>query len=340
MASTLTLEQTIWWLPLSSNEIIPNNSKCLIVAILLIGLILHQGHSIWAFLRPGGPAWKNGRNEMGRVLIPGPAGLPIFGSLFSVSRGLAHRTLATMARASGAKQLMALSLGSTPVVVTSDPSIAHEILTSPHFADRPIKQSAKLLMFSRAIGFAPSGAYWRLLRRIAASHLFAPRRILAHEGGRMLECASMVNSIFKEQALHGVVSLRKHLQAAALNNIMGSVFGKRHEFMEENKVSEEAKELHELVREGFELLGAFNWCDHLPWLKYFYDPYRIVERCSALVPRVHRLVKRIIDEHCDRRHKDSYSSEKSDFVDVLLSLDGEEKLQEDDMVAILWVCDY
>ncbi|KAK7841354.1 cytochrome p450 78a7 [Quercus suber] len=43
---------------------------------------------------------------------------------------------------------MAFSLGSTPVVVASDPFTAKEILTSPNFADRPIKQSAKSLIFS------------------------------------------------------------------------------------------------------------------------------------------------------------------------------------------------
>uniref|UniRef100_A0A6N2NHP8 Cytochrome P450 n=1 Tax=Salix viminalis TaxID=40686 RepID=A0A6N2NHP8_SALVM len=130
----------------------------------------------WAF-STGGLAWKNGRNQKGNVTIPGPRGLPLFGSLFSLSSGLAHRTLACMASSQAATQLMAFSLGSTPAIVTSDPQIAREILTSPHFADRPIKQSAKSLMFSRAIGFAPNGAYWRLLRRIASTHLFAPRRI-------------------------------------------------------------------------------------------------------------------------------------------------------------------
>ncbi|KAJ6773991.1 CYTOCHROME P450 FAMILY 78 PROTEIN [Salix purpurea] len=58
-----------------------------------------------------------------------------------------------MASSQAATQLMAFSLGSTPAIVTSDPQIAREILTSPHFADRPIKLSAKSLMFSRAIGF-------------------------------------------------------------------------------------------------------------------------------------------------------------------------------------------
>ncbi|CAL8988564.1 unnamed protein product [Prunus brigantina] len=110
----------------------------------------------WAFFR-GGIAWKNGRNQMGRVSIAGPRGLPPFGSLFSLSHGLRHRTLACMASSHAATKLMAFSLGSTPAVITSDLKIAKEILTSSHFANRPIKKSTKCLIFSRAIGFAPNG---------------------------------------------------------------------------------------------------------------------------------------------------------------------------------------
>ncbi|CAK9154199.1 unnamed protein product [Ilex paraguariensis] len=194
-------------------------------------------------------------------------------------------------------------------------------------SDRPIKQSAKQLMFSRAIGFAPpNGSYWRLLRKIASSHLFAPNRIIAHEPGRQLDCAAMLIAISQEQCPHGAVVLRKHLQLASLNSIMGIVFGKNYDPMHES----DARELQEIVKEGFELLGAFNWSNHLPWLKYFSDSYRIF-----LVPQVKTLVKQIIEEH--QSGKPSKISDDSNFVDILLCLEGEEKFQEDDMVDFLWV---
>ncbi|XP_006362805.1 cytochrome P450 78A7-like [Solanum tuberosum] len=304
----------------------------IILAFISITLIT------WAST-PGGVAWKNNTTNIssgpGRN-ISGPRGFPIIGSLFTLSHdGLAHRTLATAAWSHKAKQLMAFSLGSTPLVVSSDPQIAKEILTSPHFADRPIKQSAKSLMFSRAIGFAPNGTYWRLLRRIASSYLFSPSRIAAHETSRQLDCSVMLRNIVNDQIENGKVVLRTHLQFAALNNIMGSVFGKRYDNVD-GKL--ELGELQDMVKEGFELLGAFNWSDYLPWLSLFYDPSGIVRRSEALVPRVRKFVLDIIDEHkrCRTSASKMVMTDNGDFLDVLLSLDGEEKLDEDDMVAVLW----
>ncbi|KAK9740770.1 hypothetical protein RND81_03G058800 [Saponaria officinalis] len=337
MAPSFSNEHILWWLYSLPTIVTLDDISTNITywASFTIGLFFCFGLMAWAISPPGGPTWSNWRNQMARVAILGPRGLPIFGSLFTLSRGLTHRTLDCMAQTRAAhKPFMRLSLGSTPLVFTSDPEVAREILTSPHFADRPIKQSAKQLMFSRAIGFAPSGAYWRLLRKIAASHLFVPKRISAHEGAHMSAYASMINLIFKEQSLHGLVSLRKHLQKASLN-IMGNVFGKTYDLTNEN-INQEFKELHELVKEGFELLGAFNWSDHLTWLENIYDPCRVVHRCSKLVPQVQNFVRNIIYEHRNHRMNRNDSSENFDFVDVLLSLDGEEKLAEDDMIGVLW----
>lgn len=315
-----------WWVSTIPAVVKANN---LVDGFLLFSIfmaVLLAVFLTWA-LSPGGLARKNSRNRLG------PRGFPFFGSLFSLTHGLAHRTLACMASKQAATNLMAFSLGSTPAVIKSDPQITREILTSPNFANRPIKATAKKLMFSRAIGFAPDGTYWRLQRRISSTHLFAPKRIAAHENSRQLDCGSLLCAIAKEQSSNGIVVLRKNLQAAALNNIMVTVFGKRYDLCQGD--DDEAKELQEIVREGFEILGAFNWSDYLPWLSYFYDPFRINERCSVLVPRVKKLINQIIEQH--RLNQSSKVADSSDFVSVLLSLDGNDKLNEEDMVAVLWV---
>ncbi|CAL9766042.1 unnamed protein product [Musa acuminata subsp. burmannicoides] len=303
-------------------------SLAIIVAVCwLATTLLH-----WAY--PGGPAW--GRYWWSRrkpwglgKAIPGPRGLPLVGSMGLMS-GLAHRKLAAVADAiPGARRLMALSLGDTRVVVTCDPDVARDILNSPDFADRPVKESAYGLMFHRAIGFAPYGAYWRTLRRIAATHLFSPKQVSALGCYRAEIAAQMV------RALDGLaaepVQVRRILKQASLNHVMRFVFGRKYELQ---GGSEETKELTSMVEEGYEVLGKLNWSDHLPVLTGI-DLQRVRWCCSVLVPRVKRFVTRIIKEHRVERARDSEAAPR-DFVDVLLSLQASDRLSDPDMVAVLW----
>ncbi|GLJ48570.1 hypothetical protein SUGI_1024650 [Cryptomeria japonica] len=114
---------------------------------------------------------------------------------------------------------------------------------------------------------------------------------------------------------------------AALNNIMGSVFGIRLDG------EGEGRQVREMVEEGFELLGAFNWVNHLPWLRPL-DPLRGYARCARLVPRVRTVVQRIINQH--RQSPVPRDTTHSDFLDVLLSLQGHHNLHDDDIIAVLW----
>ena len=117
--------------------------------------------------------------------------------------------------------------------------------------------------------------------------------------------------------------------------MMSSVFGREYELGSANAESEE---LSRLVEEGYELLGKLNWSDHLPWVGSL-DLQRIRFRCSQLVPKVNRFVSRIVEEHREANDKSTERSGNShkDFVDVLLSLQGPDKLSEHDMIAVLWV---
>ncbi|CAL4933310.1 unnamed protein product [Urochloa decumbens] len=337
-ATASSCTDATWW-AYALPALLGADTLCAHPALMAAALLLATASAAllaWA-ASPGGPAWAHGRGRLGATAIPGPRGLPVFGSIFALSRGLPHRALAAMARASSprATELMAFSVGNTPAVVSSCPATAREVLSHPCFADRPVKRSARELMFARAIGFAPSGEYWRLLRRVASAHLFAPRRVAAHEPGRQADADAMLRAVADEMAASSgaaTVVLRPHLQHAALNNIMGSVFGRRY------GADDEAEQLKGMVREGFELLGAFNWSDHLPWLAHLYDPSDVARRCAKLVPRVQAFVRGVIDEHRRRRSQSSGAApdDNADFVDVLLSLDGDDKLADDDMVAVLW----
>jgi hypothetical protein len=129
------------------------------------------------------------------------------------------------------------------------------------------------------------------------------------------------------------VAMRRVLHAASLEHVMATVFGKRYD-----AASQEGVELEAMVKEGYELLGMFNWGDHLPLLKWL-DLQGVRKRCSSLVRRVDVYVRNIIDEHKQKRLGRANGEELAagDFVDVLLGLEGEDRLAESDMVALLWV---
>ncbi|XP_065858476.1 cytochrome P450 78A9-like [Euphorbia lathyris] len=299
---------------------------------LLLFLFLYLVLTLCYWIHPGGPAWgkyywlKRRRIIQNRKyeLIPGPRGIPVLGS-FNLMTKLAHHKLAAAASVFNAKNLMAFSVGESRFIVTSNPDVAKEMLNSSVFADRPVKESAYGLMFNRAIGFAPYGVYWRTLRRIAATHLFSPKQISSSEKQREDIGFQMVSLIACRKGDFGI---RDIVKTASLHNMMCSVFGRRYEIGNRNA---ETEELKELVDEGYDLLGKLNLSDHLPWIASF-DFQKIRFRCNQLAPKVNRFVNRIIEEHKSPMNL----RRKQDFVDVLLSLNGPDKLSDHDMVAVLW----
>uniref|UniRef100_A0A1D1XP14 Cytochrome P450 78A3 n=2 Tax=Anthurium amnicola TaxID=1678845 RepID=A0A1D1XP14_9ARAE len=333
-----------WWilaLSFAAKCGVSQSSLSLLASLLLLFHVWLAADLLY-WSSPGGRAWgrywwsKGGRH----AVIPGPRGLPFLGSMGLMST-LAHRRLASAAEVFDARRLMAFSLGETRAVVTGDPDVAKEILSSAAFADRPLKESAYGLMFHQAIGFAPYGVYWRTLRRIAATHLFCPKQVALAAPKRAHIAAQMVGSL--ASAVEGeAVRVRDVLKQASLNNIMWSVFGREYDITTSPGIGshdhQESRELRQLVEEGYDLLGKVNFSDHLPFLGVL-DLQGIRHRCSKLVPQVNRFVGRIILEHRARPAAAvaGPTSGIPDFVDVLLTLQGgTDGLSDSEMVAVLW----
>ncbi|OMO72028.1 Cytochrome P450 [Corchorus olitorius] len=295
-------------------------------SVLLVGTI-----ALW--LSPGGIAWARFRSKVS-LAIPGPLGFPLLGLLPVFTGSTPHRALAKLAKTLDALKLMAFSVGFTRFIISSDPEAAREILNSSAFADRPVKESAYELLFHRAMGFAPYGEYWRNLRRISATHLFSPKRIAGFEGFRREVGVNMMEEIRASMEAKGEVLVRKVFHFGSLNNVMATVFGKKYDFGKNS----EGFELEELVSEGYELLGIFNWSDHFPILCLL-DFQGVRKRCRGLVSKVNVFVGKIIEEHRVKRVNgvlEDDGSKVGDFVDVLLDLEKHEKLNDSDMIAVLW----
>ncbi|KVH99283.1 cytochrome P450 78A5-like [Cynara cardunculus var. scolymus] len=312
---------------------IPHTSSVLTFPVFFAVIVFV---SVFAFLlAPGGLAWALSSKSRTRTAIPGPFGVPILGLVFAFTSSLTHRTLGKLAITFNATSLMAFSVGLTRFVISSHPETAKEILNSSAFADRPVKESAYELLFHRAMGFAPYGDYWRNLRRISATHLFSPKMISSFGGFREKIGLKMVDQVSDSMDRNGVVEVKRLLHFASLNNVMMSVFGKSYDDFADD--GGHGFELEELVSEGYELLGIFNWSDHFPIVRWF-DFQGVRKRCRKLVSRVNVFVEAIINEHRERRSGNGGAAtvHGGDFVDVLLDLESENKFSDADMIAVLW----
>ncbi|RCV44301.1 hypothetical protein SETIT_9G362100v2 [Setaria italica] len=295
----------------------------------LLAVLLLATSLVWLF--PGGPAWAAVAVSRRRAstATPPPPGAP--GVVTALAGPTAHRALASLSRSlPGGAALSAFSVGLTRLVVASRPDTARELLSSAAFADRPVKDAARELLFHRAMGFAPSGDYWRALRRISSAYLFSPRSVAASAPRRAAIGEGMLRRISGGGG--EAVAMRRVLHAASLDHVMATVFGSCYD-----PESPEGVELEEMVKEGYHLLGVFNWGDHLPLLSWL-DVQGVRRRCRTLVGRVNVFVARIIEEHRQRKKSgdNGEPAAAGDFVDVLLGLEGEEKLSDSDMIAVLW----
>ena len=284
--------------------------------------------------------WLNRKslNQTKRQLPPGPPRWPIFGNLLQLSQ-LPHRDLASLCGKYGS--LVYLRLGNVHAITTNDPNIISEILVRQDdvFASRPRTLAAVHLAYGCGdVALAPLGPHWKRMRRICMEHLLTTKRLESFAKHRAEESQHLVRDVRERARTGKAVNLREVLGAFSMNNVTRMLLGKQY-FGAESAGPQEAMEFMEITHELFWLLGLIYLGDYLPFWRCV-DPYGCEKRMREVEKRVDDFHIRIIEEHRrarERKTKESAGAddhEDLDFVDVLLSLPGEDGKEHMDDIEI------
>ena len=285
----------------------------------------------------------SGHGAGGVNLPPGPRPLPVMGNLHSLLGALPHHAMRALARRYG--DVVLLRLGHVPTVVVSSPEAAREVLRTHDavVSNRPLYVTADILSYGgQNIAFAPSGSpHWKELRRLCATELLSPRRVLSFRPIREEEAASLVRSIATAAASSSspaVVNVSERVKVLMNDVLMRCAVGDRCPMRDEYIAA---------LDEALRLLAGFNLVDLFPRSRLAGALGAGALRAAREVhDRVHRIVQAIIHDHASKAaNNDGEGSgdddDDDDILDVLLRLqrDGglETVLTTEVVCAVLFV---
>ncbi|KAK1564757.1 hypothetical protein Q3G72_010968 [Acer saccharum] len=269
-------------------------------------------------------------------LPPSPQKLPIIGNLHHLGT-LHHRSLQALSRKYG--PLMLLCLGSSSTLVVSSAEIAREMVKTHDIvlSNRP-KTTAANIFFNgcRYVAFAPYWEYWRHSKKICVVELLSIKRVQSSQYVREEEGENLINKIRLSCFDGRFVDLTVMLQAVSNSIVSRCVLGRKAE--EENGPGK----FGELSRRAMVLMTTFCFGDVFPYLRWLDDVTGLIGRINATFKAMDALFDRVIEEHRISHSDDvDHSSDKKDFVHILLQLqkDGmlEMDLTQNDIKAILLV---
>ncbi|CAL4996455.1 unnamed protein product [Urochloa decumbens] len=283
--------------------------------------------------------WRR-MNSMRQRLPPGPPTWPIFGNLLQLSP-LPHKDFARFCTKYG--PLVYLRLGTIDAITTDDPEVIREILIRQDevFASRPRTLAAVHLAYGCGdVALAPLGPNWKRMRRVCMEHLLTTKRLESFAAHRAQEAEHLCQFVWAKAQSGKPVNLREVLGAFSMNNVTRMLLGKQY-FGIQSAGPGEAMEFMHITHELFFLLGLIYLGDYLPAWRWV-DPYGCEKKMREVEKKVDDFHQKIIDEHRKAREAkkgaasldDDDTKEEMDFVDVLLSLPGENGKEHMDDVEI------
>ncbi|XVE78137.1 hypothetical protein DITRI_Ditri13aG0119800 [Diplodiscus trichospermus] len=269
-------------------------------------------------------------NSEGKLLAPeASCGLPIIGHLHLLgAQPTVARTLAAMADKYG--PVFTIRLGMFRTLVVSNHEAVKDCLTTNDriFATRPRSNAGTYFAYDHAgFGFAPYGAYWQKMRKLAVVELLSNQRLRTLKHIQTSEVNAFIKNLYsfcKEN--NQKISIDQGLGVLTLNMILRLIAGKRY-FSDAGDIEddEEAKHFIKLSKGFSYFIGVNTLSEVVPFLKWMDIWSWQVKSMKRMSKEMDSLVESWVDEHKLKRLKIG-ANNNQDFIDVMLS-----EIQDDSM---------
>ncbi|KAK4260044.1 hypothetical protein QN277_003217 [Acacia crassicarpa] len=254
--------------------------------------------------------------------------LPIIGHLHLFGEHqLLHRTLASMADKYG--PAFTIRMGSNKVLILSSWEMAKECFTVQDrvFSSRPVVTASKLLGYDCAMfGFAPYGAYWREVRKIATIELLSNHRLEKLKHMRTSEVDIAVKELYNSWSSQGcpengvLLDMKQWFGNLCFNVLLRMVAGKRY-FGASSEDDGEAQYCQKVIRDLVHLFGVPVISDAIPMLKWW-DRNGVKREMKKTARKLDQLIGEWLEEHKQKRRllDEPAAREEQDFMDVMLRI--------------------
>ncbi|ORZ14120.1 cytochrome P450 [Absidia repens] len=210
---------------------ISDKQQGLVISMAALATGLSACYYLWSPSKNSADDNTTGKNVYREVPTAGSS-IPYFGHLFSLGE-IPGRTVTKWNQELG--PMIQLNMGSQVWYVINDPMLAHEIFVTKGAvtSDRPIHTFFDYYTHGgRGISFANGSKTWKK-SRTAALAVLAPQRVNDLTDVSLYEADNLVEQLLERTALYGHVDPSTILQAASLNVVLLTCFGKRVESVED-----------------------------------------------------------------------------------------------------------
>ncbi|CAL9135855.1 unnamed protein product [Musa acuminata var. zebrina] len=244
-------------------------------------------------------------------LPPGPAGIPILGSLPQIGP-MPHASLANLAARYG--PIMYLRMGTTGIVVACSAGAARSFLKALdlQFANRPSPISGKDVTYDgQDFVFANYGPRWKLLRKLTNLHFLGSKALTMWAPVRRDEIGRMLRAMLESSRNSRPVMVSEAMVCASAN-IIGQVMLSRRVFESQG---EESKQFKDAITELLAWSGKFSIGDFVPAIAWM-DLQGVQRKLRRVHVKLDTLITALMAEHEATAHE---REGRPDVLDLVMA---------------------